>query len=255
MGDPVKSYGPGPFRADDLPVGSPYELSNGHPIFCAPAGGRHARAAVAGATALATDPAVSAPGIEPSYRIDDRTVRSPDVAIGNVPDVPGQVPGAPPLALEYASIGQDEAELAAKIEELLDAGTRWVWVVRLRGPRRVEVHERGRAMVVVPDGEVLRAPGVLANDVPVTALFDLDVANEVALRNLLQRHGYGSVEAIREEGRDEGVRATLRKLLTVRFGALPDSAARRLDAASRSDLDRWLERVFDATSLDAVLAD
>ncbi len=46
--------------------------------------------------------------------------------------------------VEYADTGQDEADLATKIQELLAAGTRHIWVVRLTGPRRVEIHETGR---------------------------------------------------------------------------------------------------------------
>lgn len=258
MGDAARTHGPGPFRADDLPEGAPYELSAGHAIFCAPSGGRHARAAVAGATALSTDPAVDAPGIEPSYRIDARTLRSPEVAIGNVPDVPGHVAGAPPLAVEYASVGQDEAELAAKIDELLQAGTRWVWVVRLRGPRRVEVHEPGRPMTTIEAGGVLRAPGVLRNDVPVAALFDLEAANAAALRNLLQRHGFESVEAIRRGGIEEGAlahaRSALRRVMDLR--GLDRSAAFDARVDSEADvhvLDRWHDRAMTARSSADVL--
>jgi hypothetical protein len=77
-------------------------------------------------------------------------------------------------------------------------------VVRLTGPRRVEVHERGKAVEVLGPGQVLRAPGVLRNDVPVEALYDREVAHEAALRNLLQRSGFDSIEAVREEGREAG---------------------------------------------------
>jgi hypothetical protein len=39
-------------------------------------------------------------------------------------------------------------------------------------------------------GELLEAPGVLRNPVPVQALYDADAANAATLRNLLQRAGY-----------------------------------------------------------------
>ena len=70
-------------------------------------------------------------------------MRAPDIAVGNVPDEPVLVRGIPPLAVEYADVGQDEADLQAKIRTLLDAGTRFVWVVRLTGVRRVEVYQPG----------------------------------------------------------------------------------------------------------------
>jgi predicted transposase/invertase (TIGR01784 family) len=55
------------------------------------------------------------------------------------------------------------------------------------------------------------------------------------------------------KGRAEGKAETLRKLLTLKFGQLPEGALRRLGAAKEQDLDRWLERVLTADSLDAVL--
>jgi hypothetical protein len=53
-------------------------------------------------------------------------------------------------------------------------------------------------------GDELLAPGILQNAVPVEALFDRNAAHEATLRNLLQRKGYGSLDALREEGRKEG---------------------------------------------------
>jgi hypothetical protein len=55
-------------------------------------------------------------------------------------------------------MGQDEESLQDKIVDLLAAGTRFIWVVRLTGPRRVEVHELDRPMRTVSAGEELRAP-------------------------------------------------------------------------------------------------
>ncbi len=40
---------PGPFRADQLKPGDPYELSGGHPIECLPAGVRGSRTNLIGA--------------------------------------------------------------------------------------------------------------------------------------------------------------------------------------------------------------
>ena len=61
----------------------------------------------------------------------------------------------------------------------------------------------------------------------------------------------------RKAGRDEGLRAgacnALLKLLRTRFGALPDAAAARIQAADTSQLDLWIDRVLTAASLDDVL--
>jgi len=110
----------------------------------------------------------------------------------------------PPLAVEYADTGQDEQDLRDKIATLLSAGTRYVWVVRMTGPRRVEVHQADQARRIVHPGEQLLAPGILQNPVAVEALYDPEVAQRSALHNLLQRHGYADLDAVRDEGRDQG---------------------------------------------------
>jgi hypothetical protein len=48
----------GPFRADQIRSGDPYELSNSHPIHCLTTGGRGAKAANVEGGVLAGDPAV-----------------------------------------------------------------------------------------------------------------------------------------------------------------------------------------------------
>lgn len=54
--------GRGPFRADQLPSGAPYELSNGHPIYCAPMGRDFAGPKRLGFAVLDRDPAVKRAG-------------------------------------------------------------------------------------------------------------------------------------------------------------------------------------------------
>ena len=134
------------------------------------------------------------------YALSPDTMRAPDIAVGNVPGRPGWVPGAPPLAVEYADHEQDEEALETKIGQLLAAGTKYIWVVRLAGPRRVEVHEPGQAKVTLLPGQMLAAPGVLKNEVPVEALYDPAAAGRTALTNLLQREGYANLDAVRAEG-------------------------------------------------------
>ena len=178
----------GPFYAESVREGDPYELSNGHPIECLPSGGRHSRANLTGGLVLETDPEVDSAGVDTGYASDPKTLRAPDIAVGNVPDEPGWVEGVPPLAVEYADSGQDEGDLRVKIDTLLAGGTRYIWVVRLSGPRQVEVYEPGKPLRILRHGQELRAPGVLKNPIPVEALYDTDAAHRTALRNLLQRH-------------------------------------------------------------------
>ena len=235
----------GPFQASQIPAGSRYELSDGHPLYCAPTGARGSRSNLVGGAVLDTDPDVLAAGVDTGFSPEPGTLRAPDIAVGNVPDQPGWVQGVPSLAVEYADTGQDEADLQCKIRELLDAGTRYVWIVRLVGPRRVEVHEDGQPPRLVAEDEELTAPGVLRNPVPVAALFKRDAAHRQQLRNLLQREGYEDLDAVRTEsrveGKTEGMIAAIVTALEVRGLSVSDEQLARIHACRDANtLDRWL---------------
>ena len=167
--DPV-----GPFRADQIHEGSHYELSQGHAIHCMTAGGRHGSAHIAGGAVIDTDPGLKQQaGIDVGIAWNEgKNLRAPDIVAGMDLRAPGWAKEAPPLAVEYADAGQDEGELREKIAELLAFGTRMIWVVRLTGPLRVEVHEPGVAVRVVDGDGELHARGILQNPVPVRALID-----------------------------------------------------------------------------------
>jgi predicted transposase YdaD len=59
----------------------------------------------------------------------------------------------------------------------------------------------------------------------------------------------------RQEGRQEGESMLLHRLLTRRFGSLPDVIETRLAQADLEQLESWSDRVLDATSLDEVFND
>jgi hypothetical protein len=177
--------------------------------------------------------------------------------VGALPDQPGWAPGVPPLAVEYADTGQDELQLAAKIQDFLSAGTLYVWVVRLVGPRRVEVHRANKPMQLVQPGGMLEAPGILANPVPVEALYDPRVSAEVSFRNLLQRNGYPSLEAVKAQGEAEGEArgqtATLRSAILEVFAAreltVEDNVLKIISGCEdNAVLRRWLRQASTATS-------
>ncbi len=261
--DPLLHAQPGPFTADQIREDDYYELSNGHPIECSPAGRDHTGPNVSGAEVLDTDPDVEWSGVDAGYSPEPRTLRAPDVAVGRPGgEGSGWIAGAPELAVEYAGAGQDEEKLQEKIRDLLAAGTRFIWVVRLVGPRRVEVYEPQRPVRTLVAGEQLRAPGVLRNPVPIEALYDRQAAHEAALRNLLQRRGYEDLAAVRaegrmeghEEGREEGERAgvarSILNLLAARGVAVDEAArARILACADPELLHRWLIRSASAREI------
>jgi len=71
---------------------------------------------------LGSDPDVESADFDAGFTSDKHNLRAPDLSVGNVPDVPGWIPGVPPLALEYANTGQNERDLHAKVRTLLERG-------------------------------------------------------------------------------------------------------------------------------------
>ena len=257
----------GPFLASQLTPDSRYELSNGHPLYCQPCGPRGGTGTLRGGAVLDSDPDAISAGVDVGFSQGPGDLRAPDIAVAPMPDAPGWVPGVPPLAVEYADSGQNEDTLQQKIRDLLAAGTRHVWVVRLIGPRRVEVHEPGKAMRLATPGASLLAPGILRNPVPVEALWDRDAAHEQTLRNLLQRKGYDDLESVREESLEKGIEIGIERgiergralmlleVLTARNVPVPDDARTRILACRSTDeLARWLHRALKASSIDDVFA-
>ncbi len=251
---------PGPFSADAIRSGDPYELSNGHPILCSPTGRAGARRQGLAFEIIANDPAVEDAAIDPGISTEPGMLRAPDVAIG-VPDGQGWSKDVPPLMVEYADVGQNEPDLQVKIQEFLSRGTRHIWIVRLVGPRRVEVHEPDKPMVILGLDDELSAPGFLANPVPVAALFDQNAARAATLRNLLQREGYADLDAVlaegrsegKSEGRSEGKAEMLLSMLEMRFGALPGPLAERVRRATDAEREQIGRRSYEVQDLAQLL--
>jgi Uma2 family endonuclease len=252
----------GPFRAEHIRPGDPYELSDGHKIECMGTGQRGSRSNGSGFMVLDSDPTAPAAGVDAGVSPVPTMLRAPDVSVGGLTYKHGWSSTAPPLAVEYADRGQDEPELQKKIVELLRCGTQFVWVVRLAGPRRVEVYEPGKALRVVLPGGTLAAPGILKNTVPVDALYDREAAHRQTLRNLLQREGYEDLDAVKAEGRGEGVDAgrlveaslALRRVLVRRKIELSAEEDARIRAcADLATLERWHDLAIDAASAEEAL--
>ena len=58
-----------------------------------------------------------------------------------------------------------------------------------------------------------------------------------------------------QEGELKGGRVLLERLLTRRFGPLPDWGRDQLVGANLDQLDRWADRTLEADSIQAVLAE
>jgi len=123
--------GAGPLHADQLRTKDPYEISTGHVIRCLPTDGDSGWTITAGVRALTSDPAVEEVGVDVGYSPTRQTLHAPGISIGDVPDRPGGVTRVPSLVVECAGTHQDDDGLEAKICELLAAGTRVIYLVRL----------------------------------------------------------------------------------------------------------------------------
>ena len=55
-----------------------------------------------------------------------------------------------------------------------------------------------------------------------------------------------------QKGRQEGEQILLQRMLTRRFGELPDWAQKRLLQASPEQLEQWADRLLDVPTLDGV---
>ena len=68
----------------------------------------------------------------------------------------------------------------------------------------------------------------------------------------LQRARDEGIEQGMRQGRAEGERAVLERLLRRRFGRLPAEKVERLQSAPEADLEAWADKVLDAGTLDEV---
>ncbi len=113
--------------------------------------------------------------------------------------------------------------------------------------------------VVAPDG--LRALAILVRYLSLVLererfegfrdkMKQLAPATEEAAMNY---HDY-VIEQGRQQGRTEVQRETLTKLLTLKFGPLDTDVVERIEGATPDELERALERILSADTLDAVLA-
>ena len=74
--------------------------------------------------------------------------------------------------------------------------------------------------------------------------------NEIELKQT--RFYQEVVEEGRQEGRQEGEQIMLQRMLTRRFGGVPDWAQKRLIEAGPEQLEQWADRLLDAPNLETV---
>ncbi len=127
-------------------------------------------------------------------------------------------------------------------------------MVRLSGPRRVEVHLPGEPVRTAGPGEELEAPGILKHRVLVESLYDEEIANKVALRNLLEREGHPSLEKVRAESEMETLRANLLAVFEARQLEVGEAVRSTIaDCRDPERLRRWNVAAITASSAEAAL--
>jgi hypothetical protein len=77
---------------------------------------------------------------------------------------------------------------------------------------------------------------------------------DTIMSTLERTYQKGRTEGHRE-GLSHGKAESLLRLLRRRFGPIPDGVAERLASATSQDLDRWTDRVLDASTLAELFAD
>ncbi len=153
-------------------------------------------------------PGPPAPSERDRLRLSTALMLGTDPALGRVRTVAESLPGpralgrdsakegsedrgwvleAPALAVEMADKDRDEEDLEQRIRDLIDGGVRLVWVARLVGPHRIEVHAPGQPVRRISKEADLTAPGILRRRVPALAFFDREVALQQVLRSQLER--------------------------------------------------------------------
>lgn len=102
--------------------------------------------------------------------LDAAVVKNDRIPEGGVPIEP--FPGAPDLAVLVVAPTDKFDEVEAEIHELMDAGTRHVWILRPR-VRMITVHRSRTELAIMGDKETLTAEDVLPGfQLPVHRVFD-----------------------------------------------------------------------------------
>lgn len=186
---------------------------------------------------------------------------------------PTSISGLAPLVLDYSMLVLDliEADDAKLRDWALGAFPKLALVVLRDGrdPQRLRRdfnHWRDtfREVLRAPNGaeavtQVLRYVALVTGDMHfeefrATIREQLPEAGEIAMTIAEQLRQEGLQQGL-QQGRQQERAAVLLKQLTLKFGSLPPACVTRIEAASYEQLERYIERVLTAESLEDLFAD
>ena len=153
-----------------------HELNEGELITMPPPQRKHSRCQTRLAAALevfVTKNRLGEAYVEFGFKLRPGTLRAPDVSFvrkARVQTTEGYFEGAPDLAIEIVSPGDDASDLREKVKQYLDAGALAVWVVYPR-TEQVEVYTSGNTARILGIEDTLEAPELLPGfKLPVRAI-------------------------------------------------------------------------------------
>lgn len=125
---------------------------------------------------------------------------------------------------------------------VVDSGQKAAWVAAMRALWVAGKHDAALAIVRYH-------VEVSEEDAPVP----LQAAREADPD--LERSAMTLMEKLRTEGEVIGEAKTLLKQITLKFGEPSEATVERVQAAPKDELDRWIERILTASTLDDLFAD
>ena len=162
------------------------------------------------------------------------------------------------VRFRYASVGLARLR-AREYVETSPLGAALAALMR-RGKASEELELRARMLNQVVSARLDEGRQYLLVNL-IETYFELSAEERERFRQLTSRKEYREMQDVeltwgdrlREEGLVQGKRETLKRLLTARFGPLPEQVRGRIDAlSSPEELDRYLDRVLTAATLEDI---
>lgn len=240
----------------------PYELDDGKLVYVPPAEEPHAVSHGAlGALLWAHRASDRSVAIDMLTRVSELSERAPDAAIYPAqrdPRTGGRQ--LEELAFEIMST-ETRSDAAHKADQLSKRGVRRVFAIDIVRKRAFEWSAKLEDWTILASNASIEDPA-LAVPLPISALVDAAHAEAAMVRAFRERR-HPEFIAEREEGREQGrqegrvaaLRAMLTTLLVQKHGPLAPSQVARLEQAGATQLERYLDRVLTATTLEDVLAE